>query len=114
MGSSGAYGQRLLARVIDDHATKQPDRAWAAVPRSSDLSQGFVDITFKQFANAINRAAFWLEGRLGASDGSFAAFAYAGDKDLRYSIMAVAAVKVGRKVLQQENVRSVAKILMFT
>ncbi|KAL9053698.1 MAG: hypothetical protein Q9206_003833 [Seirophora lacunosa] len=94
MGSTAPYGQRLLARVIDDYAASQPDRTWAAVPRSADLRQGFRDITFKQFANAISRAAFWLEDRLGVSNGSFEAFAYAGDKDLRYPIIAVAAVKV--------------------
>ncbi|KAL8668541.1 MAG: hypothetical protein Q9168_006833 [Polycauliona sp. 1 TL-2023] len=99
MGSNGAHGQRLLVLVIDDYAADQPDQAWAAVPRSNDLSQGFLDISFKQFAKAINRAAFWLDDRLGASHGSFETFAYAGDKDLRYAIMAVAAVKVGRKIL---------------
>ncbi|KAL8898242.1 MAG: hypothetical protein Q9207_006806 [Kuettlingeria erythrocarpa] len=99
MASTEAYGQRLLARVIDEYAGTQPDRAWAAIPRSDDLTQGFRDITFRQFAQAIDRAAFWLEDRLGASDGSFETFAYAGDKDLRYSIIAVAAVKVGRKIL---------------
>lgn len=114
MGSTAPYGQRLLARVIDDYAASQPDRTWAAVPRSADLRQGFRDITFKQFANAISRAAFWLEDRLGVSNGSFEAFAYAGDKDLRYPIIAVAAVKVGRKVLQRGNTRLIAQVLMVT
>lgn len=112
MGSDGAFGQRLLARVIDDCAAKQPDRVWAAVPRSSDLTQGFVDITFRQFAKASDRAAFWLEDCLGASNGSFETFAYAGDKDIRYPIMAVAAVKVGRKVLYGD-VRPFANMLMI-
>ncbi|KAL8652126.1 MAG: hypothetical protein Q9210_002877, partial [Variospora velana] len=98
MGSNAPYGQRLLARVIDDYAAKQPDRAWVTVSRSDDLTQGFIDITFRRFAKAIDRTAFWLEDRLGASHGSFETFVYAGDKDIRYPIMAVAAVKVGRKV----------------
>lgn len=110
MASNEAYGQRLLARVIDDYAANQPDRVWAAIPRSNDLTQGFRHITFRQFAQAIDRAAFWLEDHLGASDGSFETFAYAGDKDLRYSIIAVAAVKIGRKVLQPASCKDTAVV----
>lgn len=100
MASTGAPGQRLLASLIDCYAENEPDRPWVAIPRSNDFSQGFLDINYRQFANAIDRAAFWLEGVLGASQGSFETFAYAGEKDIRYPILAVAAVKVGRKVLE--------------
>ncbi|KAL9017666.1 MAG: hypothetical protein Q9185_005000 [Variospora sp. 1 TL-2023] len=106
-----AYGERLVVSLIDEYALNEPNRPWVAIPRSDDnLADGFVDITFEQFAKAINRAAAWLDQVLGASDGSssFETFAYAGEKDIRYPIMAVAAVKTGRKihVVKKTNCRA--------
>ncbi|KAI9869696.1 MAG: hypothetical protein M1830_005206 [Pleopsidium flavum] len=99
MSLKDAYGERLIASVIDYYAKKEPGRVWASVPRSEDLSKGFTDITYKQFANAINHACWWLESNLGKSNGGFEVFAYAGPKDQRFPILAVAAVKVGRQIL---------------
>ncbi|KAL8827612.1 MAG: hypothetical protein Q9191_003075, partial [Dirinaria sp. TL-2023a] len=95
----GPYGQRLLATVIDYYADHEPDRVWVSVPLDdADLARGFKDITYKQFADAIDRAAWWLEQTLGVcSEGTFETFAYSGDKDVRFPILGVAAVKVGRK-----------------
>ncbi|KAL8646101.1 MAG: hypothetical protein Q9210_006319 [Variospora velana] len=98
-----AYGERLLVSLIDEYALNEPNRPWAAIPRSDDnLADGFVNISFGQFAKAINRAAVWLDQVLGASDGSFETFAYAGEKDIRYPIMGVAAVKTGRKSFEKQ------------
>jgi len=107
MSLKNAYGERLIASVIDYYANKEPGRVWASVPRSEDLSKGFKDITYKQFANAINHASWWLEYSLGKSKGNFEIFAYAGPKDLRFPILAVAAVKVGRQVSQIDWTSSV-------
>lgn len=96
--SNRAYGKRLLVSLIDEYASNEPNRPWAAIPRSNHLADGFVDIPFEKFARAIDRAAAWLDQVLGASDGSFETFAYAGEKDIRYPIFVVAAVKTGRKV----------------
>jgi hypothetical protein len=62
------------------------------------LIKGFIDITFKQFANGINHAAAWLESCLGPTTSSFDTLAYEGPKDARAYTIIVAAVKVGRKV----------------
>ncbi|KAL8806333.1 MAG: hypothetical protein Q9200_005078 [Gallowayella weberi] len=100
MASDGnIIGQRLLASVVEQRAQNEPNRPWAMIPRSEDLTTGFIDITYRQFANAIDRAAFWLERVLGESQQPFETFAYVGQKDIRYPIIAVAAVKSGRKVL---------------
>ncbi|KAL8978547.1 MAG: hypothetical protein Q9177_006376, partial [Variospora cf. flavescens] len=105
-----AYGERLVVSLIDEYALNEPNRPWVAIPRSDDnLADGFVDITFGQFAKAINRTAAWLDQVLGASDGSsssFETFAYAGEKDIRCPIMAVAAVKTGRKLVKTTNCRA--------
>lgn len=90
---------RLLVTAIDQIANSQPQRTWVSVPKDEDnLSDGFVDITFKQFSNAINHAAAWLQSKLSPRSGSFDTFAYEGPNDVRVAILTVAAVKVGRKV----------------
>lgn len=84
--------------MIDYYAAEAPEKVYACVPKSEDLSAGLLDVTYKQFANAINHAAWWLCAELGTCKESFDTFAYAGPKDLRYPILAVAAAKVGRRV----------------
>ena len=99
MASNEKHGKRLIASLIDSHAINDPGRAWASVPQDdNDLSKGFVDLTYKQLANAINHASWWLEKSLDPAMASFETIAFAGPKDLRYPIIAVAAVKTGRKV----------------
>ena len=75
--SSDAIGHRLLHVTIDEIAVNSPDRIWAAIPKSTTLSDGYRDISFAAFANAINRLAWFLESKLGRSK-SFEAVAYIG------------------------------------
>ena len=91
-------GHRLLTSMIDHHATETPDKVYVSISRSGDLSEGFLDVTYRQFVNAVNHASWWLDKEFGECQGSFDTFAYSGLKDLRYPILAVAAVKVGRTV----------------
>lgn len=99
MSSDYFVGARLIVSMIDHWAAVDPDKVYASVPTSEDLAEGFLDVTYKQLATAINHASSWLDEELGICEkGSFNTFAYAGPKDLRYPILAVAAVKVGRKV----------------
>ncbi|KAI4089244.1 MAG: hypothetical protein L6R37_008075 [Teloschistes peruensis] len=94
-----SYGRRLLASLVDYHAQNDPHGVWASFPICDDRKAGFRDVTYKELAEAIARAAWWLDQTLDASDGTFETFAYSGDKDIRYPILAVAAVKVERKIL---------------
>ncbi|KAK5014029.1 hypothetical protein LTR39_003357 [Cryomyces antarcticus] len=94
------YGKRLLPVLIDRSAQTDHDRVYASISTASDdVVKGFRDITYKQLSNAIDHAAFWLDGQLGKSQVDFETFAYFGPRDLRYPILTVAAAKVGRKVL---------------
>lgn len=64
MASEGQKGQRLIANVIDFYASNDPTRVWATTPvDDEDLSKGYKDITYKEFANAINHASWWLNER---------------------------------------------------
>ncbi|KAK5016950.1 hypothetical protein LTR16_003002 [Cryomyces antarcticus] len=94
------YGKRLLPVLIDRSTQTDHDRVYASISTASDnVVKGFRDITYKQLSNAIDHAAFWLDGQLGKSQGDFETFAYFGPRGLRYPILTVAAAKVGRKVL---------------
>lgn len=87
------YGRRLLPAVIDDAAVNNPDHVVYTIP----LTDGFREISHKTFANAINRAAWWLENSLGRSV-SFEAIGYMGVNDLRYQILFSSAIKSGYTV----------------
>ncbi|BCS13310.1 AMP-binding enzyme [Aspergillus luchuensis] len=89
------HGKRILTSVIEARAKANNTPAWVSVPiNDQDLSQGFRDISFKELNNAANHAAHWLKQNLPPTSEPFQCFAYAGPKDLRYQILAVAAAKV--------------------
>ncbi|KUJ07624.1 acetyl-CoA synthetase-like protein [Mollisia scopiformis] len=92
------YGRRLVPVVIDEIAQNDPERVFASIPKTTDLSEGYVDVTYDAFSRAINRAATFLERTFGRS-GSFETLAYLGPFDVRYYILACGASKVGYKLL---------------
>jgi acyl-coenzyme A synthetase/AMP-(fatty) acid ligase len=98
MTGKAKIGERLIGRLIDEYADRDPTRVWASIPiNNDDLSKGYQDITYSQFANAINHAAWWLKEQMKADGNYVETIAYAGPKDLRYPVIAVAALKL-RKV----------------
>ena len=91
------YGSRLLPQVVDELALSDPQRIYATLPLSSDLSRGFQDVTMRQVSQAVNKCAYWLENTIGRST-VFETLSYMGLPDLRYAIIFLAAVKCGYKV----------------
>lgn len=99
------HGRRLLLSLIDERARQEPNSAWLSMPVDEhELSRGYKEVTYSQFANAVNHAVHWLIENLPASSEPFQSFAYAGPRDLRYPILAVAAGKLEKVV----SVHSVA------
>jgi acyl-CoA synthetase (AMP-forming)/AMP-acid ligase II len=96
------YGRRLIPNIIDERAESDPTKAFASIPRSKDLGDGFVDITYALIANAINRASWWLSHSMGNTETS-EVFAYLGPNDLRYPILLVATMKCGYQVCKNKN-----------
>lgn len=93
------HGRRFMPTLIDERAQQEPDSVWVSIPIDEhELSKGFKEITYSQFANAVNHAVHWLSENLPPSPESFQPFAYAGPKDLRYPIFAVAAGKLEKMV----------------
>lgn len=91
-------GHRLLPHVVDELAQTDPDRVLYEFPLTNNLSDSFVSITACQYANAINRTAWWLERVLGRRP-EYPTIGYEGPQDLRYFLLLIAAVKVGYKML---------------
>ncbi|TRX94236.1 hypothetical protein FHL15_005004 [Xylaria flabelliformis] len=79
-------------------AKNEPWRVFASIPVSEDLSDGYVDVTYRTIANAINRASWWLSENLGLANTS-EVFSYMGPNDLRYSIFLVATIKCGYQMM---------------
>ena len=96
-GMEPRYGSRLLPQVVDELARTNPQRIFATIPLSSDLTHGFRDITMLQVSQAVNKCAFWLEDTIGRCT-TFETLSYMGLSDLRYAIVFLAAVKCGYKV----------------
>ena len=136
------YGRRLIPNIIDERARSDPERPVYSIPISSadgprdlddisgrgivysvpvssdDLSRGFRDISARDYANAVNRVAWWLESQLGKGP-SFPTIGYIGPRtlsrekregicaspakvqldDLRYGLLVLGCIKAGYKVL---------------
>ena len=91
------YGHRLIPQLIDERAESNPQGSIWSVPKSSNLADGFRDISYGQVARAINKAAWWIDEHIGKST-TFEKLAYIGPPDLRYSILTIAAQKTGHTV----------------
>ena len=94
------YGRRLIPHLIDERANKDWKQPFTSLSRSADPIDGFDDITYRQFANAINHCAWWMQSVLGKSH-EYNTIAYTGPSDIRYGILTIAAIKTGFKVSQQ-------------
>ena len=92
--AGGPAGERLIPHIIEDYAEITPKRVWVSVAHSSDLSEGFFDITFKELAHCVNYVAWLLDATIGRSN-DFETIAYMGNPDFRYLILVVAAMKCG-------------------
>ena len=102
--SGPQYGRRLMPHVLDAEAHTNPHRTFAAILKSSEISDGFVDITYGQMAHAVNFMAYRLQEFFGASlKYDFETLTYFGLPDLRYNIVFYAAIKCGYKVRRDQG-----------
>jgi hypothetical protein len=83
--------------VLDELAKAQPDRLYAAIPQSADVTEGFRDVSVADMARCVNFMAEWIKNLYGQSQ-DFEAISYIGIPDLRGAAIFLAAVKCGYKV----------------
>ncbi|KAJ5745425.1 NRPS-like enzyme [Penicillium odoratum] len=88
MGSTAAEG-RVLTQVLDDLAQKSPDSLWCIHPVSQDDKYEWRHISFQQFAQAVDRLAWWIDQKLDGQRNP-KVLAYIGTNDLRYAAFILA------------------------
>ncbi|PLB54029.1 acetyl-CoA synthetase-like protein [Aspergillus steynii IBT 23096] len=82
--------------LIDELADLHPDQPIVSIPCDNhDVSAGYRDVTYGEFARAVNCAAWWIVETLGSASSSFAALHYVAPQDLSYMVFALAVVKTG-------------------
>ncbi|KAH7020725.1 uncharacterized protein B0I36DRAFT_251534, partial [Microdochium trichocladiopsis] len=91
-------GRRLFPTVIDDLAASTPDRIIYEYVRGKKATDGLEKVSCQRYANAISRAAWFLDDEFGQSPRG-EVIGYIGPGDVRYLIFTVAAVKTGRTML---------------
>lgn len=89
-------GRRLLPSYVDQVAAHTPNRSFMEIASRIDCSD-YRTVTYSQYANAVNRAAWWMKELMGLGDG-YPRVAYAGPSDLRYFILLMAGVKTDNHV----------------
>lgn len=67
MAPSENYGKRLIPQILDNVAATDPDRIVYSIAKSADISQGLQHITAKQFAEAVDKTAWWIQSKVGKS-----------------------------------------------
>lgn len=100
MATQPAYGRRLVPRVLDELATTDPQRVYAAIPKTADVKDGYRDITVADLARCVNFMANWIETKFGRSD-FFETITYIGLSDLKGIVTLLASIKTGYKVSLQ-------------
>lgn len=91
---------RVLIDLIHEIATNDPDRAFTYTPSSSDPQDGWKPVTHLQLANAVDHLAHDISKTVTkTSDDEVPTVAYIGPSDFRYTVILLASVKAGCKVL---------------
>jgi hypothetical protein len=78
MVDAKAYGKRLVTTAVDDLAHENPEAIIYSIPVTHDVTDGFRDLNARDFANAVNRTAWWLEAELGKCESPFPTVGFIG------------------------------------
>lgn len=94
------YPNELLPNILFKLAAQYPDLTYSEYPRSKDVADGYMKITYKEVANAVHAVAWWIEENVGkpAVDDGSETLVYMGPSDLRYTVLVLGSVLVGYKV----------------
>lgn len=93
-----AYGFRTMPVALDRWREVRPDKVFASLLLSPDVSQGFRDVSIAEVANAVDAFAWYLVNTFGRPT-DFRTITYIGVNDLRYAIVMHGAIKAGYKTL---------------
>ncbi|CRG90102.1 Genome polyprotein 1 [Talaromyces islandicus] len=96
--ASSPYGKRLLPQIVDNLAATDPDRTVFSL---ASLVDGLIElkhISSRNFAQAIDKVAWWLRSQVGTPD-AIQTVAYIGPHDLRHVLLTYACIKAGYAAL---------------
>jgi len=79
------YGTRLIPQILDRLATAEPDRVIYSLAKSSDISEGFRDVSASEFTKAVDKTAWWLQHQIGKSS-KIKPVGYIGPRKLKFRI----------------------------
>ncbi|KAI1081041.1 putative NRPS-like enzyme [Whalleya microplaca] len=96
--ASSMVPDRLIHLIPDELAIKVPTHSLFSYPKTGRPQDGFVDVSAKAFANAVNRTSWYLESLLGKAQ-NFATIGYMGANDIKYILLMFGAIKCGYKML---------------
>lgn len=90
----------LVPNFLDEMAKTHSSEECFSIPRTNSPADGWTEISWSRYANAINRVAQEIIDACGlAKSDTFPTIAYIGPNDCRYLVFVVAAVKAGYKVI---------------
>lgn len=72
-------------------------RVYATVPKTSDVQDGFLEVTFAEVQRAVDSLSHQIERHCGKNS-NFETLLYLGPNDLRYAVFWFAAFKCGFQV----------------
>ncbi|XWW96173.1 hypothetical protein V2A60_004145 [Cordyceps javanica] len=96
--STPDYGRRLLPHIIDELAATHPDQVLFSLSSMVRNVLEFRDVSARQFAQAVDKTAWWLQGKVGKQT-VIQPIGYIGPHDLRHILLTYACVKVGYAAL---------------
>jgi acyl-CoA synthetase (AMP-forming)/AMP-acid ligase II len=102
--------RRLVPSVVDSLSHDEPDFPVYSIPCKGQVQNGYIDVSARQLARAVDRTAWWLQGLIGRSE-AFETVSYLGPQDIRYCIVLLAAAKTGRKVRPVPSCQKMASLL---
>jgi acyl-CoA synthetase (AMP-forming)/AMP-acid ligase II len=95
------HARAPIPRILDELARANSGRVFVSIAESAEATS-FLDVTYGQFANAVNKIAGVLDHQFGQGS-SFPTIAYIGLPDIRYFMLLIAAIKVGHIVRIPNN-----------
>jgi len=80
MAITPEFGRRLIPQIIDNLASTDPERIIYSITSLDNDALNFRHITAQQFANAVDKTAWWLVHHLGTTT-SIQAIGYIGQRE---------------------------------
>lgn len=97
MGSISQQNSTVL-RLLDTIHAQDPTALYCLHPVSSEVSDGWVDITIADLVSATNRFASWIHENVASADEP-QALAYMGANDIRYCAFVFACMRLRHTVM---------------